>query len=72
MASKLDGELSKMFNEAAQSKTSLAKYLIEFNDLAVQTRPHRIPYLRLLRRPYTLLYVSRSVDRLIIPRILTP
>ena len=70
MASKLDGELSKMFNEAAQSKTSLAKYLIEFNELPVQTRPHRIPYLRLL--PYTLLYVSRSVDRLIIPRILTP
>ena len=58
------------FNEAAQLKTSLAKYSIEFNDLAVQTRSHRIPYLsripylRLLDRPYTFLYVSRSVGRL--------
>ena len=52
------------FNEATQLKTSLAKYSIEFNDLAVQTRPHRIAYLRLLGNPYTLLYVRRSVDRL--------
>ena len=49
------------FNEATQLKTSLAKYSIEFNDLAVQIRPHRIAYLRLLGRPYTLLYVKRSV-----------
>ena len=42
-------------------KTSLAKYSIEFNDFAVQTRPHRTPYLRLLGRPFTLLYVRRSV-----------
>ena len=27
-------------------------------------RPHRIAYLRLLGRPYTLLYVRRSVGRL--------
>ena len=40
------------FNEAAQPKTSLAKYSIEFNDLAVQTRPHGIAFLRLLGRPY--------------------
>ena len=67
MASKLYCELSKIssgeFNEAAQPKTSLAKYSIEFNNLAVQTRPHRIQYLRLLSKPYTLLYVSRSVCR---------
>ena len=50
--------------EEEQPKTSLAKYLIEFNDLAVQRRPYRIPFLRLLGRPYTLLYVSRSVGRL--------
>ena len=54
------------FNEAAQLKNSLAKYSIEFNDLAVQMRPHRIAYLRLLGRPYTLLYVRRSVGRLVI------
>ena len=52
------------FNEATQLKTSLAKNSIEFNDLAVQMRPHRIAYLRLLGRPYTLLYVRRSVGRL--------
>ena len=60
------------FNEATQLKTSLAKYSIEFNDLAVQMRPHQIAYLRLLGGPYTLLYVRRSVDRLhrhvILPR----
>ena len=55
------------FNEATQLKTSLAKYSIEFNDLAVQIRPHRIAYLRLLGRLYTLtlLHVRRSVGRLI-------
>ena len=67
MANKLYCELSE-FNEAAQPKTSLAKYSIEFNDLAVQKRPHRIPYLKLLGRPYTLLYVNRSVGRLTISR----
>ena len=60
------------FNEVTQLKTSLAKYSIEFNDLAVQMRPHQIAYLRLLGGPYTLLYVRRSVDRLhrhvILPR----
>ena len=53
------------FNEAAQPKTSLAKYSIEFNYLAVQMRLHRKAYLRLLGRPYTLLYMKRSVGRLI-------
>ena len=49
------------FNEATQLKTSLAKYSIEFNDLGVQMRPHRIAYSRrLLVRPYTLLYVRRQ------------
>ena len=52
------------FNEATQLKTSLAKNSIKFNDLAVQMRPHRIAYMRLLGRPYTLLYVRRSVGRL--------
>ena len=52
------------FNEETQLKTSLAKNSIEFNDLAVQMRPHRIAYMRLLGRPYTLLYVRRSVGRL--------
>ena len=65
MASKFYCELVfGVFNEAAQPKTSLAKYSIEFNDLAVQTRSHRIASLRLLGRPYTLLYVKRSVGRL--------
>ena len=54
------------FNEATQLKTSLAKYLIEFNDLSAQISPHRIAYLKLLSRPYTLLYVGRSVGRLAI------
>ena len=53
------------FTEATKLKTSLAKYSIEFNDLAVQMRPHRIAYLRLLGRPYTLLYVRRTVGRLV-------
>ena len=52
------------FKEATQLKTLLAKNSIEFNDLAVQMRPHRIAYLRLLGRPYTLLYGRRSVGRL--------
>ena len=52
------------FNEAAQPKTSLAKYSIEFNDLAVQTCLHRIPFLRLLGELYTSPYASRSVGRL--------
>ena len=70
MASKLYCELRLIFsefNEAAQPKTSLiAKYLIESNDVAVQMRPHRIAYLRLLLgRPYILLYVRRSVGRLV-------
>ena len=30
------------FNEVTHLKTSLAKYSIEFNDLAVQIGPHRI------------------------------
>ena len=53
------------FNEA-QLKTSLSQYSIKFNDLAVQMRLHRIAYLRLLGRPYTLLYMKRSVGRLIL------
>ena len=52
------------FNEATQLKTSLAKHSIEFNNLAVQMRPHRIAYLRLLGISYTLLYVRRSVGRI--------
>ena len=56
------------FNEATQLKTSLANYSIEFNDLAVQMRPHRIAFLGLLGRPYTLLYVRRSVGRLLYMR----
>ena len=39
------------FNEAEKPKTSFAKYSVKFNDLAVQMRPHRIAYLRLLSRP---------------------
>ena len=54
------------FNEATQLKTSITKNSIKFSDLAVQMRPHRIAYLRLLGRPYTLLYVRRSVGRLTI------
>ena len=47
------------FNEATKPKTSLAKYSIELNYLAVQLCPHRILFLRLLGRPYILLYVGR-------------
>ena len=57
MASKLYCE----FNEATQLKTSLVKNSIKFNDIAVQMRPYRIAYLRLLGRPYTLLYVHIKV-----------
>ena len=57
------------FNEAAQPKTSLARYSIEFNYLAVKMHPHRIAYLRLLGKPYTLLYVRRSVSRLNCPKL---
>ena len=53
------------FNEAGKPKTSLSKYSIECNDFAVQILPHRIPYLKLLARPYTILYVKRSVVKLI-------
>ena len=56
MVSKLYCEFENMFaefDEAEQLKTSLAKYSIEFNDLVVQMRPHRIAYLTLLGRPYT-------------------
>ena len=49
------------FNEATQLKTSLAKYSIEFNDLAIQMRPHRIAYLRQLGRPYTSSYTSLHI-----------
>ena len=53
-----------VFTEFGKPKTSLAKYSVEFNDFAVQTPPYRIPFLRLLGRTYTLLYVRRSVGRL--------
>ena len=41
------------------------KYKVELDDFAVQTSPHRIPYLRLLGRPYTLRYARMSLGRLI-------
>ena len=49
------------FNEAAQPKTSLAKYSIEFNDLAVPTRPHRMPF---LRQTVHITVCGRSVGKL--------
>ena len=55
------GEFKRRYNYRLKS---LAKYSIEFNNLAVQMRPHQIAYLRLLGRPYTLPYVRRSVGRL--------
>ena len=66
MASKLriKQNMFSEFNETPQPKTSLVKYSIELNDLPIQTLPYRMLYLRLLGRPYTLLYVSRSVGRL--------
>ena len=64
MPSKLYCELRLMFgdfNEAAQPKTSLGKYSIESNDVAVQMRLHWIAYLRLLLgSPYTFVYVRRQ------------
>ena len=57
------------FNEAAQPKTLLAEYSIEFDYSAVQMRPHRIAYLRLLGRRDTLLYARRSVGRLTYGRL---
>ena len=56
------------FDEATKLKTSLAKYSVEFNDLAVKICLHRIAHLRLLGRPYTLLYVRRFVGRLIMAK----
>ena len=50
------------FNEARQLKASLAKYSIEFNELAVKMRPHRIAYLRLLGRPYLHIIVCENVS----------
>ena len=50
------------FNEAGKPKT-LAKYFVKFNDFAEPQRPHRRAYLRLLGRPYTLLYVKKSVGK---------
>ena len=61
---RVKGNIFGEFNEATHLKTSLAKYSIEFNDLAVQMRPHRVAYLRLLGRPYTFQYVKRSAGRL--------
>ena len=58
------------FNEVAQPKTSLAKYSIAFNDLVVQMRLQGIAYLRLFDRPYTLLYVRRSMGRLLYLRLI--
>ena len=49
------------FNAAAQPKTSLAKYSIEFNYLAVQMRPHRIAYLTAVRQTL-LLYEGLWAD----------
>ena len=45
-------------------KTLITKYTVELKYLAVELRPHEMSILRLLGRPYTLLYVSRSVCRL--------
>ena len=65
MASKLCGEFSKMYSESLtrrKTKNLTRQNSIEFNDFGVQTRLHRIPFLRLLG---TLLYVRRwSVGRL--------
>ena len=47
-----------MFNKP---KTSLAKYLIEFNDLADEVRPHGIMYLNLFSKLCTFMYVEKSV-----------
>ena len=49
------------FIEATKLKTSLAKYSIEFNDLAVQMRPHKIAYLRLLGR-VILPYLNNNIN----------
>ena len=47
------------FNEANKPKTSFAKYSVEFNDFVWKTAPHRRPYVRLLGRFYTLIYMKR-------------
>lgn len=52
------------FNEADRPKISLAKYFVEFND-PLKTRLRQRTYLRLLGKPYTLLYEKKSIGRLI-------
>ena len=59
------------FNEATQLKTSLAKYSIEFNDLAVQTHPHGIPFFHIQEGlPDTLEYCLLSGLLLFVASIL--
>ena len=49
------------FNEAGKPKCSLGKYSVKLNDFArPQRNPHRRSFLRLIGRPYTLLYIKRS------------
>lgn len=69
MASKLYSEFIRKimfgeFNETDKRKTSLAKYPAKFNDFAGPQRPNGRPLLRLLGRPYKLLYVERFASRL--------
>ena len=51
-------------NEATQLKSSLAKYSIEFNDLAVQMRPHRIGVFEAVKQTLHITVCGRSVSRL--------
>ena len=58
IASELKGQLRKI--------CSVDLMRLEFNHFVEPQRLHRIPYLRLLGEPYTLLYVTvRSVNRLV-------
>ena len=48
-------------NEAGKPKFSFGKYSVKLNDFAKpQRNPHRRSFLRLIGRPFTLLYVKKS------------
>ena len=51
-------------NEATQLKSSLAKYSIEFNDLAVQMRPHRIGVFEAVRQTLHITVCEKVCGRL--------
>ena len=63
MASKLYSELSKMCSASLTKQVKIKSRTHQKFDRVLefyQTRPHQIPYLRMLGRPYRILYVRRT------------